>query len=139
MKTKELRVYGISVSESQIDNINGATDEEFMAEAERQGQVFSLEGFKNAFNADEFGSEDGIIRFIETEAGEATEDATNVKINIVELASELADKELREKHQDGIDIDEEDGEDGTKYTEEAQDIFNDLYDDYYAMIEKTRS
>ena len=58
---------------------------------------------------------------------------TNITINIVELASELADLDLRENWKDSIKIDEED-EDETSYTEEAQGIFDDLYDTYYSII-----
>ena len=58
---------------------------------------------------------------------------TIITINIVELASELADLDLRENWKDSIKIDEED-EDETSYTEEAQDVFNDLYDTYYSII-----
>ena len=56
-----------------------------------------------------------------------------ITINIVELASELADLDLRENWKDSIKIDEED-EDETSYTEEAQSIFDDLYDTYYSII-----
>lgn len=56
-----------------------------------------------------------------------------ITINIVELASELADMDLRENWKDSIKIYEED-EDETSYTEEAQDIFDDLYDTYYSII-----
>jgi hypothetical protein len=67
----------------------------------------------------------------------------NKTINILELASELADARLREEagcmsrqnyisiFPDGIDIEE-----GDTYTEEAQDVFNDYYDYYYTIIEK---
>lgn len=58
---------------------------------------------------------------------------TIITINIVELASELADMDLRENWKDSIKIDEED-EDETSYTEEAQGIFDDLYDTYYSII-----
>ena len=58
---------------------------------------------------------------------------TIITINIVELASELADLDLRENWKDSIKIDEED-EDETSYTEEAQVIFDDLYDTYYSII-----
>ena len=58
---------------------------------------------------------------------------TIITINIVELASELADMDLRENWKDSIKIDEED-EDETSYTEEAQSIFDDLYDTYYSII-----
>ena len=58
---------------------------------------------------------------------------TIITINIVELASELADMDLRENWKDSIKIDEED-DDETRYTEEAQDVFDDLYDTYYSII-----
>lgn len=64
----------------------------------------------------------------------------NVTINIVELASNLAAIELEEDWTYSITIfeDDEDNE-CTKYTDEAQDIFNDLYDKYYSMIESTKT
>jgi uncharacterized protein YajQ (UPF0234 family) len=61
-----------------------------------------------------------------------------ILINAVELASELASAELRRDwdYRDGeIEI-EEDGE--TRYTEEAQDVFNELYDLYYDQILKCK-
>ena len=63
----------------------------------------------------------------------------NVTINIVELASELASYELEENWCQSMAI-WEGGEDEecTHYTKEAQDIFNDLYDKYYAIIENTQ-
>lgn len=62
----------------------------------------------------------------------------NVTINIIELASELAEKEL-EKHFEysSIEIYEED-EDGTTYTEEAQQVFDELYDKYYSLIDNLK-
>ena len=58
---------------------------------------------------------------------------TIITINIVELASELADLDLQENWKDSIKIYEVD-EDKTSYTEEAQLIFDDLYDAYYSII-----
>jgi hypothetical protein len=70
------------------------------------------------------------------------------KINIVELASELADRELRQyadqlneadyrfEFPNGVETEEEAGI--TTYTEEAQDKFNELYDQYYTLIERTK-
>jgi hypothetical protein len=58
---------------------------------------------------------------------------TIITINIVQLVSELADLDLRENWKDSIKIDEED-EDETSYTEEAQDVFDDLYNTYYSII-----
>lgn len=62
----------------------------------------------------------------------------NVTINIVELSAELAEMEM-EKNWDyrfGNMLIEDD--DGTKYSEKAQDIFNDLYDKYYSIIENCK-
>lgn len=61
----------------------------------------------------------------------------NKEINVVELASELADERLRHEWiVDGrtgeIDIEDENGD--MRYTEEAQDEFNRLYDMFYDLI-----
>lgn len=56
-------------------------------------------------------------------------------VNIVELASELAEEELNEKFGD-IMLYEDDGEDGTRYTEKAQPLFDAIYDKYYAWIDR---
>ena len=64
----------------------------------------------------------------------------NVTINIVELASELASYELEEKYSDDINllyIDLDNGD--TCYTKEAQEIFNNLYDTYYTIIENCQA
>ena len=58
----------------------------------------------------------------------------NVTINIVELATELADQDL-ESHFGGNRWVEA-GDDELVYTEEAQDLFDDYYDYYYSVIEK---
>ena len=66
------------------------------------------------------------------------------KINVVELASELANKKLVEYSEtlsekeftkifpQGLQVETEDE---TRYTEEAQDLFNEYYDDFYDIIE----
>lgn len=59
----------------------------------------------------------------------------NITINIVELASELASYELEENFGDSMILYKEDDNGDTYYTDKAQDIFNDLYDKYYAVIE----
>jgi len=59
-----------------------------------------------------------------------------VSVNILELASELADMELKlvwGETRKGLYEDEESCI--TTYSDEAQDIFNDLYDKYYSLIE----
>jgi hypothetical protein len=63
----------------------------------------------------------------------------NITINKLELASELAHKELEENWSDYIDIWEDDTACITVYTEEAQDIFNDYYDKYLTLIENCKS
>ena len=64
---------------------------------------------------------------------------TNITINIVELSSELASMELEEKWSDSIQIWEDETADILEYTEIAQDIFNDLYDKYWTIIEGTKT
>jgi len=61
-----------------------------------------------------------------------------ITINKIELASELANMKLEREWLDRIQIyvDEEEGI--TTYTEEAQDIFNDYYDDYLSLIESCK-
>jgi hypothetical protein len=43
---------------------NTTSDEKFMDEAERQGSVYSLHGFQEAFNGDEITSNNTFIRII---------------------------------------------------------------------------
>lgn len=57
----------------------------------------------------------------------------NVTINILELASELAQADL-ELHMNYGAMYNDDGSVRT-YTDEAQDEFNELYDKYYSIIE----
>jgi hypothetical protein len=58
-----------------------------------------------------------------------------IRINILELASELAHRELVENFGESIKIFEDEQAGITHYTDEAQDIFNDLYDKYFHLIE----
>lgn len=74
------------------------------------------------------------------------EEITNeVVVNDIELASELADLATRREMFDNESIDEDSDEwnkmyvtddEETRYTEEAQDIFNGWYDYYTSQIEK---
>ena len=57
-----------------------------------------------------------------------------IRVNILELASELAHQELVKDYSDSIVIYEEDSNGDEYYTEEAQDLFNDLYDKYISFI-----
>jgi hypothetical protein len=58
----------------------------------------------------------------------------NITINLIEVASELAEMELV-KDNPNLEIYEDDEEGGSRYTEQAQDIFNDLYDKYTNFLE----
>jgi hypothetical protein len=65
---------------------------------------------------------------------------TNITINKIELASELAHQELMANYNDIIKIFEgEEDDDCTTYTEHAQDIFNEYYDNYLALIESCKA
>ena len=60
----------------------------------------------------------------------------NVTINIVELASELADHEVQEHFKySSIPVYDED-EYEIRYSDEAQEVFDELYDKYYAIIDQ---
>lgn len=63
----------------------------------------------------------------------------NVKINIIELASELADLELAKHFEySSICVWQEDESECLVYTDEAQDVFNDLYDKFYSLIDRLK-
>jgi hypothetical protein len=55
-------------------------------------------------------------------------------INVLELASELAHRELVKDWSESIKIYEEEEVGITVYTEEAQDLFNEYYDQYTDLI-----
>jgi hypothetical protein len=61
----------------------------------------------------------------------------NVTINIVELATELADFKINEILE-YENVYEDEDEDETKYTDEAQKLFDYYYDSFYFMIEQTK-
>lgn len=62
----------------------------------------------------------------------------NVTVNILELASDLASNELETLFkEDGVVIYNED-EDTFVYTDEAQEVFNELYDKYYTIIDQIK-
>ena len=61
----------------------------------------------------------------------------NISINILEVASELANIQVHEKFENNnlkIYVWEE-GTDCSTYTEIAQDVFNEWYDYYYTFLE----
>lgn len=63
----EIRVYVIEAENTlMVDEriFSDLTDEEFMDLAEEEGRVYSLEGFKDAFNEEEINTAIDVIRFI---------------------------------------------------------------------------
>lgn len=62
-----------------------------------------------------------------------------ITINKLELASNLAHKELEHRWSNYIQIWEDETAVMTVYTEEAQDIFNDEYDYYLTLIESCKA
>jgi hypothetical protein len=62
----------------------------------------------------------------------------NVTINLVELATELAENEMIKYFSESLELYSDEDEDCIVYTDEAQDIFDELYDKYYAIIENTQ-
>ena len=69
---------------------------------------------------------------------------TNITINAIELASNLAHEKLMQYYenlQDNRDFEFPNGvtietEDEIVYTEEAQDLFNEFFDEFLTMIEE---
>lgn len=62
----------------------------------------------------------------------------SITINILELASELASQELEYKYTDQIVIWQTDDNGDERYTDEAQTIFNNLYEKYCELIKSTK-
>jgi len=62
----------------------------------------------------------------------------NITINIVELATELAENEMIKYFSESLELYSDEDEDCIVYTDEAQYIFDELYDKYYAIIEHTK-
>ncbi len=58
-----IRVYGINLYECDLDTYD-LDNESFIDEANKQGYVWTLEGFERAFNKEEFPVDNFIIRFI---------------------------------------------------------------------------
>jgi hypothetical protein len=63
---------------------------------------------------------------------------SNITINHVELASELAHIEVIRYHSSGRSIYVVDDNGDTRYADDIQDLFNDLYDMYYEFILTTQ-
>lgn len=62
----------------------------------------------------------------------------DILVNAVELASELAESEMIKYHADEIELYADGDDDCIVYTDEAQDLFDILYDKYYSIIEKSK-
>ena len=63
----------------------------------------------------------------------------NININILEVASELAHKKIEEHFEfEAKKIYEWVSDDESRYTEEAQELFNEWYDYYYDFLLKLK-
>ena len=64
MKANEAKVYVIDTTQ-EVKNDNYINDlNSFMNISEKQGNVYSLQGFQNAFNNEEINSSTDLIKFI---------------------------------------------------------------------------
>ena len=66
MKT-EIRVYLVDFYNYDFDDNNSPSDfsdERFMSETEKQGNVYSLSGFQDAYNEGDINGENSYIRII---------------------------------------------------------------------------
>jgi hypothetical protein len=115
------------------------TGEQRLQWAEENGMVWSVEWFISSINCDMINTD-----IYQLDTYEAELNNSMVSVNIVELASELAHEQTKiEMFNNHSLTDEENARlyvsatDGiTTYTDEAQDIFNRLYDYYYNVILK---
>jgi hypothetical protein len=58
----------------------------------------------------------------------------NITINVIEVASELAEEIVCAKFEDDESLIYQETEDGTCYTEDAQELFNEWYDHYFNFL-----
>jgi hypothetical protein len=115
------------------------TKEEKLQWAEDNGLVWSVDWFITTINCDMINT-----NIYEFDTYEADLNDSMVRVNIVELASELADNQTKIEMFDNDSLEEEeealmyefDMDGNSTYTEEAQDIFNGIYDYYYSVISK---
>ncbi len=115
------------------------TDEEFISVSE---ESLSLEDFILAFNNADMNLYTDYVRCIEKEVP-VDDISADVVVNIVELASELAHEATCTsfgvnvgEDSPAIYVEDEDEDEGTRYTEQAQNVFDVFYDFYYSKIEK---
>jgi hypothetical protein len=57
-----------------------------------------------------------------------------MEINVVEKASELAHRDLNRMVENELDLYTTDDNGDLRYKEKYQDIFNELYDEYYSFL-----
>ncbi|NDV64007.1 hypothetical protein [Bacteroides sp. 224] len=107
----------LSFHEDDVDSI--ANFPEYM--------IYSLTDFMDEFNNEEINESNWFITWVYT-YDQIEKDETNSQI--MELASELAEKELVDKYH----ILPEDMCDGENYKEEFQDEFNSLYDKHHSQL-----
>ena len=128
----ETRVYVINTD--LVDDLNPALwgDEEFMIEAEEQGSVYTLQGFSDVFNNNnpEVNMFTDMIRFLKVDIGDSI-----IEINELELASEIAHMHMCEK----MKVKPDDTNNNLiynqgSYTDVAQDIYNQEYDEILEII-----
>lgn len=108
--------------------------------AEENGMVWSVDWFITSINC---GMMIDINKY-QFDSYEAELNDSMLSVNIVELASELAENQTKIEMFDNDSLDEEEEEqmyvsnsDGTtSFTDEAQKIFDNLYDYYYNQILK---
>ena len=60
----ETRVYVLDTFNVRERNWNDLTDEEFINLAEEDGNIYTLQGFQEAFNSQDINTEIDVIRFI---------------------------------------------------------------------------
>ena len=61
----ETRVYALDTQDISVDKgFEELTEEEWVVECERQGGVYSLQGFQRAFNEEEINTSIDVIRII---------------------------------------------------------------------------
>jgi hypothetical protein len=115
------------------------TGEQRLQWAEENGMVWSVEWFISSINCDMINTDN-----YQLDTYEANLNDSMVLINIVQLASELAENQTKIEMFDNDCLDEEEEEqmyvshsDGTtSFDDEAQKIFDNLYDYYYNLILK---
>ena len=58
----------------------------------------------------------------------------NIKINVIEVASELAEKEMIKYFSDDLELYSDEDEYCIVYTDEAQELFDQFYDKYFDLL-----